>query len=138
MANPHKGEVEFVADGKTYIAAFTANVMAQLDDAIDADAFARFVSGGASSALILRKVFWLAVRARHSEIDAEEKAGDLVGYHEMAMICREGLLLATGGPDALKAFNESLVKQQKSAEEGDPDQPSPPKPDQGPSGGEMH
>lgn len=131
MANPHKGEVEFASDGKTYIAAFSANVMAEIDSTIDAAAFERFSKGGGAAATVMRTIFWLAVRARHPEVDSEVKAGDLVAYHEMADICREGLLLATGGVKALEAYRAAIAKE---ADDGETSAASPPMPDREPQG----
>lgn len=40
MANPHKGEVDFTADGKKYILCFSANAICALEDHLDRGVFA--------------------------------------------------------------------------------------------------
>ena len=123
MANPHKGEVEFDVAGKTYMVRFSANVMAEIDEALDPADANKIMGIGRASARVMRKVFWIALRANHPEIKSEEEAGDLVGFAELMRVTTRGLMLAVMGPEKLAALEAAEAKAEAA-------EANPPVPDQ--------
>ena len=111
MANPYKGEVEFQVDGKTYMVKFSSNVMAEIDETLDPADANRIMTAGRASARVMRKVFWLALRANHPEIKSEQEAGELVGFSQLLEVTQRGLMLAVLGPDKLAGLEAAEADQ---------------------------
>lgn len=69
MANKHKGEVSFAADGKTYTLSLSINAMCEMDDAFGVDdALGSLMSTGKATVKQLRTIFFVALRHHHPEI----------------------------------------------------------------------
>ncbi len=126
MANPHKGEVEFKVDDRTYTVKFSANVMAEIDEALDPAEANKIMTMGRASARVMRKVFWIALRANHPEIKSEAEAGDLVGFAQLLQVTQRGLMLAVMGPEKLAALEAADAMKNEAAVASNP-----PAPDQG-------
>lgn len=88
MANPHKGEVAFEANGETYKLVFDFNAICELEDAlgVSASAIGEAIGDKLSN---LRTVFRIGLSRHHNLSDPEtgdiltdiggEKAGELIG-----------------------------------------------------------
>lgn len=75
MANPHKGEVEFDLAGKKYLLSFSANAVAELEEALDksVDEIGALLRDAAKVRLAhWRTMFTIALQDNHDDID--EKA----------------------------------------------------------------
>lgn len=123
MANAHKGEVEFTADGKAYFLRFSTNAVCELEEVtgLGANAISRELGAWgppvdgkgkpkaetaeqATARLdrvrvtLVRQVFWASLRDRHPDVTIKE-AGDL-----MAEI--------GGMTEALELLNQAFVRAQ--------------------------
>lgn len=85
MANPHKGEVGFTADGREWVLRYSANALCTLEDALDmstGEMVARLQDAGGVRMTTLRAVFWAGLQDHHKDV-SKERAGELmdeVGY----------------------------------------------------------
>lgn len=85
MANPHKGEVAFDADGKTYTLRFSSNAICELEERLDksftkigAELQAAVETDPASIRFgTLRAIFWAGLQDHHPDIDLAA-AGDVM------------------------------------------------------------
>lgn len=80
MANPHKGEVAFEADGATYTLCFSIDALCSLEEATGKGIIA--ISNELSDAdrlslSMIRNVLWAGLQAHHPKIDLK-KAGELI------------------------------------------------------------
>jgi hypothetical protein len=109
MANPHRGEVSFEADGKTWTMVFTTNAICELEAETGESIHAFGSKLDAPSMKMVRVMVWAALRPRHPEITIEaagdimdaigvEKAGNLVS-RAMSLLFTE----AKGKPGPRKA-----------------------------------
>lgn len=110
MANEHKGEVSFKADGKDYVLSFSANAWCELEGALgkDADEIQRMFSGGSTVRLSdLRIVFWQGLRDHHEGTTLEDAKAILKHIRPLEM----GTLLG-------KAILASMPEIAASADDG--------------------
>lgn len=66
MANPHKGEVAFEADGKAYTLRLSTNAICELEAALDRGLDAIVASMGRLSTV--RGLLWAALRDNHPDV----------------------------------------------------------------------
>jgi hypothetical protein len=100
VANPHKGEVAFEANGATYTLSFSANAICEAEEHFGRDpgeVFAEIVvdKPPPGSLKILREFFWLALGDHHPEIDfagAKELLRHVTA-HDMAMLVARAFAL---------------------------------------------
>lgn len=90
MANPHRGEVSFEADGKIWTMVFTTNAICELEDATGESIQAFGSKLDAPGMKTVRVMVWAGLKSRHPEITIEaagdiidavgaDKAGDILG-----------------------------------------------------------
>lgn len=84
MANPHKGELSFEAEGKTYTLVYTNNALVELEDKLDrgiVDLSLEMQSWAKDPQKIrlglLRAVFWAGFIEHHPDVDVRA-AGELI------------------------------------------------------------
>lgn len=77
MANPINGEIDIVANGKTYTLCFTSEAIISVEDLLGAD-----ISeiSGKSSVGNIRALLWGALRQHHGEVDLVGAGPILDGY----------------------------------------------------------
>lgn len=106
MANPHKGEVAFEANGATYTLCFSIDALCSLEEATGKGIIA--ISNELSdperlSLGMLRNVMWAGLRTYHPEIDVKA-AGELIksagGVPVMVELIAKGFALAFPEPES--------------------------------------
>jgi len=98
MANPHKGEVEFSAGGKTYKAVLNTNAMAALEKELG-----QRVHSLENSLTTTRAVLWASLRKHHADVTLEA-TGDLMdelGFFKAGDLVRDIFTLAFPVADPL-------------------------------------
>jgi hypothetical protein len=73
MGNPHKGELSFEVDGKSYKLSFSANALCELEDALgkSLDEIISAMQSGKVRLAELRVMFWQALRDEDPERDLD-------------------------------------------------------------------
>ena len=108
MANPHRGEVGFTADGKEWVLRYSANAICTLEDEFDMDmgALVKMLDGKNGVRMsTLRTVFWAGLLDRHPDA-TKEQAGELisdVGFGEAGPLVGRALAAAFPPEDNSKA-----------------------------------
>lgn len=84
MANPHRGEVSFEADGATYTLRYSANSLCELEESLGRGVIeiTRELASWKDSPEkirfgLIRAVFWAGLREHHPELDLKA-AGELI------------------------------------------------------------
>lgn len=80
MANPHKGEVGFTADGKEWSLRYSTNALCTLEDDLDmgtAALVAELQKPDGVRMSTLRTVFWAGLQDRHQDV-TREQAGEIM------------------------------------------------------------
>lgn len=92
MANPHRGEVAFEVDGKSYTLTFGTNAICELEAAMDKgiDEIAQSMS----RLSVVRGMLWAALRTHHPEITLVDAGAIIDKVRRNA---------------AMKAINEALA-----------------------------
>jgi hypothetical protein len=105
MANKHKGEVEFTADGTTFKLVYSTNALCELEGVTGEPAIVSFASMGdpAKARISLsRAMFWAGLRDHHSELSLAD-AGTMmtsIGLQEANRLIGEAVSLAFPVPEA--------------------------------------
>lgn len=110
MANPHKGQLEFEADGRRLTLHYSTNAICELEDELDRS----FISISKEMAAAttepdrirfstLRAILWAGLRDHHPEIDIKS-AGDLMisvgGVVKAMQLISEGFSRAFPAPES--------------------------------------
>ena len=109
MANPHKGELTFEADGTTYTLHYTHDALVELEDQLDRGIISivseleRWTKDPELVRLsMVRAIFWAGLHDHHPEIDIKA-AGELItkagGLMVVLAMAGEGLGRAFGVPE---------------------------------------
>lgn len=102
MANPHRGEVSFTVDGKSYTIRLGRNAMAEAEAVVGRPFPAIVQSLGSSPEVgVLRAVLWAGLHRHHPELDLLA-VGDLMdeaGDEAVTAAIAEALRLAFPQPD---------------------------------------
>lgn len=80
MANPHRGEVGFDADGKEWLLRYSTNALCTLEDDLDistGELVEKMQQPSGVRMSTLRAVFWAGLQDHHPEV-TKEQAGDLM------------------------------------------------------------
>lgn len=84
MANPHRGEVSFDAEGAAYTLRYSANSICELEDLLNRSivSVSEEMASWSKDSLkirmsLIRAVFWAGLRDRHPEMTIRE-AGELI------------------------------------------------------------
>jgi hypothetical protein len=121
MANPHRGEVSFDADGKSYTLHFSTNAICELEDKLDrsfvsiSNDLAKAVSAPDKIRMTtLRAIFWAGLQDHHPEIDLKA-AGKLIlstgGMLGVMNLITEGFARAFPDPETKGARPQSTPPQ---------------------------
>lgn len=88
MANPHRGEVGFLADGKAYTMVYTINSLCELEEETGKGVDVLAADLEAPSISLVRTLFWAGLRARHPEITvtAAGEIIDTLGFPEVSAL----------------------------------------------------
>jgi hypothetical protein len=109
MANPHKGELSFEADGKTYTLVYSNNALVELEDKLNrgivdlTTEMSLWAQDPTKIRLgLLRAVFWAAFIEHHPEVDLKA-AGELItkvgGVAEVTSLVGEAFARAFPDPE---------------------------------------
>lgn len=110
MANPHKGEVSFQAGDETFTLRFSANALAELEDALDKSVMEIADLMQSEKGLrikTLRTIFWAGLLDHHEGV-TEKRAGDIIsdiGMGEAAEIIGRAFAAAFPAADGEKGEN---------------------------------
>lgn len=80
MANPHRGDIAFDADGKTWTLRYSTNALCELEDDLGEGvaALGKSMANPAGVKLkTLRSLVWAGLRDHHADLD-KRQAGDLI------------------------------------------------------------
>lgn len=80
MANPHKGEIAFEADGQRYVLHYSVDALCALEAVAGKGIVAligELMDPATMSLTLARKVMWAGLHDHHPEID-EKRAGELI------------------------------------------------------------
>lgn len=103
MKNTNTGVVEFKSGDNTYRLRFDVNVICDVEAELGEEFFTAVLAKGKATAVQMRKLFFLALRNAHPEIDDERKAGALLQYAQMVELM--GLALDVSAPEPTGAEN---------------------------------
>jgi hypothetical protein len=95
MTNPILGVVTFTSGGKSYSLRFDANVVCDAEDEFGAEFFDEIMAKGKASASQMRRLFWLALKQRHPELESDRDAGALVNYGQMIALIQQAAELGS-------------------------------------------
>lgn len=120
MANPHKGEVEFEAVGKTYKLRYSTNAICELEDKLDRSftSIARDIVDAAKQPEkvrfgTLRAIFWAGLQDCHPDLSVKD-AGDLMvevgGVAEAMQLISEAFVLAFPAQEETKGGRPTQLK----------------------------
>jgi len=109
MANPHKGELTFEADGKTYTLQYSHDALVELEEQLDRGIFSiiREIERCSSNLELVRlgmvrAIFWAGLHEHHPDLDIKA-AGELMtkagGLLKVLSLASEGLVRAFGAPE---------------------------------------
>lgn len=116
MANPHKGDVAFEAEGRSYTLRFSANAIVALEDCIDKPISEISALLGDVTSLRMknvRAVFWAGLTDHHPDVTAA-RAGqiiDAVGFGRAVELI--GLAFSRAFPDTSGEANPPMPGQDR-------------------------
>jgi hypothetical protein len=104
MANPHKGEVAFEADGKRYTLSFSANAICEAEEHFGSDpgeVLSEAIGDKPCKGRlqILRRFFWLALGDHHADVTFEDTKALLKRIAPADMAVMVGKAFAFAMPD---------------------------------------
>lgn len=88
MANRHRGQASFEADGKTWLVSFSANALCELEDVLDMRVSEIAEAMGDPKGMRLktaRAVFWAGLQDNHPEVDVKAAGNLMTGRIPEAM-----------------------------------------------------
>jgi hypothetical protein len=104
MANPHKGQVAFEADGNRYTLSFSANAICEAEEHFGRDpgeVMAEVVGGKPAPGGLgkLRRLFWLALGDHHPDVTFDDAKALLKHLAPADMALMVGKAFALAMPD---------------------------------------